>query len=204
MTIKAWEGVECLIECCVVPAYCVNLCRSHYNRYYSYGDPNVPLKFIPILSGARDKYDAKTSREQGCLTWKGAVGSHGYGMMQDDEGQTVLVHRWAYENFVSKIRKGMFIDHICGNRKCVDPAHLREVTPKQNAENITVARQNNSSGHVGVSWNIVCRLWAAYVGHNGHRYSVGYYPKYELHVAAYKVRIRRNELFTHNTFERNL
>lgn len=201
---KAWEGVECLIECCTANAYSLNLCRSHYNRYYAYGDPSVPLSFERIATGAVDRYNAKTVRESGCLVWQGAVGSHGYGMMQDDSGTSVLVHRWAYEHFVANTQSGMFIDHICGVRKCVDPEHLREVTPKQNAENITVMRKANTSGHVGVSWNPRCNLWAAYVGHNGRRYSVGYYPKFELHVAAYKIKTKRNELFTHNTFERAL
>lgn len=205
MRSKAWEGVECVIECCVTETYCLNMCRSHYNRYYAYGDPNVKLKHIRIDDGALARYNAKTERVEECLIWRGGGGGrHGYGTIRDDLGNDVLAHRWTYDYFVAPLTQGLFIDHICGNRRCVEPKHLREATPKQNAENITVLSTTNSSGHRGVSWNKRTKLWATYIGHNGSRLSFGYYPEYELHVAAFKVKEQRNKLYTHNELDRRV
>ncbi len=67
----------------------------------------------------------------GCWVWMGAVGSSGYGTMEV-LGKTALVHRVSYELHKGEIPAGMVIDHICKNKICVNPDHLRVVTHKQN------------------------------------------------------------------------
>jgi hypothetical protein len=44
-----------------------------------------------------------------------------------------LAHRVAYELLVGPILEGLHLDHLCRNRKCVNPDHLEPVTPKVNA-----------------------------------------------------------------------
>lgn len=44
-------------------------------------------------------------------------------------------HRVAYETLKGPIAPGMEIDHICRNRCCINPDHLREVTPVENCAN---------------------------------------------------------------------
>lgn len=39
----------------------------------------------------------------------------------------VRAHRFAYELFVGPIPSGYDIDHVCRNRRCVNPAHLEAV-----------------------------------------------------------------------------
>lgn len=47
-------------------------------------------------------------------------------------GKSVLAHRFSYEYLVGPIPSGYTIDHLCGIRLCVNPAHLEAVTMKEN------------------------------------------------------------------------
>ena len=43
-----------------------------------------------------------------------------------------LVHRVAYKLTVGKIPHGRYLDHLCRNRRCVNPSHLEPVTAQEN------------------------------------------------------------------------
>lgn len=74
----------------------------------------------------------------GCWLWTGSVsGSTGYGeglMTSVDGGKAVrvLAHRAVWWKVVGAIPDGMFLDHMCRVRSCVNPDHLRVVTPRDN------------------------------------------------------------------------
>lgn len=42
-------------------------------------------------------------------------------------------HRFSYELLKDKIPKGLQIDHLCRNRKCVNSDHLETVTQRENS-----------------------------------------------------------------------
>lgn len=69
--------------------------------------------------------------EDDCWEWQTSLSIYGYGQFNFKK-KMVRAHRYAFENLVEKIKPGMYIDHICRNRKCVNPMHLRQVTPRQN------------------------------------------------------------------------
>lgn len=48
-------------------------------------------------------------------------------------GRTYLAHRVSHEIFSGFEYSNTLIDHICMNRYCVNPEHLREVDPRTNA-----------------------------------------------------------------------
>lgn len=69
----------------------------------------------------------------GCHLWKRSVNNRGYGVIWFD-GKLHLAHRAAWLAAHGRHpTPGLVIDHICENKLCVNPDHLRELS---NAENI--------------------------------------------------------------------
>jgi len=75
-----------------------------------------------------------------CWNWKGYINKSGYGTFRFIK--KFLAHRFSYLYFVGEIPKGKTIDHLCYNRKCVNPEHLE---PKTLQENIDVAINHPSN-----------------------------------------------------------
>lgn len=75
--------------------------------------------------------------ENGCVVWAGGLNGAGYGQFyigrtSYDQTGKGYAHRWAYEHFVGPIPDGLVIDHLCRNRRCVNPYHLDPVTQREN------------------------------------------------------------------------
>lgn len=69
----------------------------------------------------------------GCWIWKGGDNSKGYGFIRlysDNTG--IMAHRYFYLHFVGEIPKGLVLDHLCRNRRCVNPGHLEPVSDMEN------------------------------------------------------------------------
>lgn len=73
----------------------------------------------------------KVQKSNDCWRWIGRIESYGYGRFYF-KGKLILAHRMAYELLVGEIKEGLQLDHLCRNRWCVNPAHLEQVTQKQN------------------------------------------------------------------------
>ena len=66
-----------------------------------------------------------------CWNWKGKLDKDGYGRFFYG-GKTGKAHRFSHELNIGPIPKGLTIDHLCRNRRCVRPSHLEPVFDKQN------------------------------------------------------------------------
>lgn len=69
--------------------------------------------------------------DTGCWTWVRSTDRDGYGQFRFQSRQWIA-HRASYEQFVGPIPSGLTLDHLCRNRRCVNPAHLEPVVHKEN------------------------------------------------------------------------
>lgn len=66
--------------------------------------------------------------ESGCWEWisPGNITKGGYARIKY-RGEYMPAHRLSYCTFVGPLNDGNVLDHLCRNRKCINPAHLRQV-----------------------------------------------------------------------------
>lgn len=135
-----------------------------------------------------------------CWPWTASLTRGGYGHIGVG-GRMIRAHRFSYEVANGPIPDGMVIDHTCRNPICVNPAHLRACTQKQNLENEAGPYSNNRhSGVRGVYWSK--GRWEAKMNHHGKTYRCGIFATIAEAEAA--VIAKRLELFTHNDADRRL
>jgi hypothetical protein len=89
-----------------------------------------------LLKSLNESFMSKVKHiPNGCIVWIAARDSNGYGqfgMPRHLGGAFVRAHRLAYEVCHGQIPAGMVIDHLCNNKRCVNPDHLEAVTQKEN------------------------------------------------------------------------
>lgn len=98
-----------------------------------------------------------------CWVWTGARNAKGYGVTSSIE-QERLVHRAMYRLLVGPIPDGYFVDHLCRNPSCCNPAHLEPVTPGENTRRGLEARGKATHckrGHKYTAANTGTYVWAA-------------------------------------------
>jgi len=146
-----------------------------------------------------DRFWAKVDKSADCWTWTGSTSSHGYGDIQF-RGNRQRAHRISLSIATGERGPEFFADHICHNRACVNPEHLRWVTQKQNQENRLATSKTNTSGFRGAAWYPRSGRWQSKVRHNGKDVHVGYFDTAE--EAGEAAAAKRRELFTHNDADR--
>ena len=106
------------------------------------------------LANPQDRFDRKIEKKSdGCIEYIGALSIGGYGVfsvqVRANLWRNIYAHRFAWESANGTIPSGMYIDHLCRNRKCVNVEHLRVVTPQQNAteNNTGMAARNKQKTH---------------------------------------------------------
>lgn len=116
--------------------------------------------------------------ETECWNWLLGKDSSGYGLTKivvDGVRRTIGAHRAVYQENKGPIPKGLELDHLCRNRKCVNPNHLEPVTDTENARRgdatkLTpeLVREIRTQRELGVQYPILkkrygmsfCALWS--------------------------------------------
>ena len=78
-----------------------------------------------------ERFWRKVDKSGDCWVWRGPLNAYGYGNFHI-EGKTHQSHRLSYESLRGPIPDGFEIDHLCRNRRCINPDHLEPVTPYVN------------------------------------------------------------------------
>lgn len=185
---------KCSIHACDNPGRAKGLCETHYKRQYKHGDPHANFRDRP----PSERFFSYVKKTDECWEWQGYINHGGYAQFYF-EGQQRPAHRVSFSINVGPIPDGMEIDHICRNRSCVRPSHLRATTPKQNNENRSISSYGESKVR-GVTWHKGTQKWRVRVTHNYKSYSVGLFS--DLRDAEAAAIAKRNELFTHNDSDR--
>jgi hypothetical protein len=121
----------------------------------------------PILDRIMEKVE-KTP--DGCWRWTASRSAPGYARIGSggQGGAPLLAHRVMYELQVAPIPDGLEIDHLCGHRDCVNPAHLEAVSHAENMARIVWAPRDLSThcvhGHEytpeNTAWKRECKTCA--------------------------------------------
>ena len=82
--------------------------------------------------------------ENDCWPREAARISGGYTMIRVD-GKRVLSHRFSFELHHRKLEAGEKVLHSCDNPPCVNPAHLRAGTQKDNMDDMNGRNRNGHS-----------------------------------------------------------
>lgn len=104
-------------------------CSMHNARWQRHGDPLFTKRpGLKTQHGVdqETRFWSRVDASGVCMEWTGGL-SGGYGRFDHERA-----HRWAYVNLVGPIPDGLVLDHLCRNKRCVDPDHLEPVPPRVN------------------------------------------------------------------------
>lgn len=83
-------------------------------------------------SGLEDHFWSKVEvSDSGCWEWTASLDTGGYAQLGRG-GKNLRGHRVAFQAAGNTLVRGLVIDHLCRNRKCVNPDHLEQVSNQEN------------------------------------------------------------------------
>ena len=132
-------------------------CNAHYARQAKGKDMDAPIR--NKWASDEERFWTKVDKSGTCWRWTGAT-HRGYGIFRL-HGQSRLAHRVANAWERGEIPEGAQLDHMCHNRSCINPEHIRFADWETNGQNRARANKNSKTGIRGVYWNKGRNGWFA-------------------------------------------
>jgi len=92
---------------------------------------------VPVPERVAERAISNVDKQaDGCWISRYSTASHGYsqvGWQDSRKRHVVLGHRAAWVSVHGQVPMGMTIDHLCKERRCVNPSHLRLLSNIENA-----------------------------------------------------------------------
>lgn len=80
-----------------------------------------------------ERFWQKVNTNGECWEWTAGLDHYGYGAFRLwPQDRVVKAHRYAYELVTGAIDSELTVDHLCRNRRCVNPLHMELVTRGEN------------------------------------------------------------------------
>jgi len=92
---------------------------------------NVSKYDLEVTDSDWKRFWSKVQKTETCWNWTGHTSPHGYGKFTK-YGHNLAAHRWLYHNTIERVLEDKVVDHICRNRLCVNPKHLRPLSDTEN------------------------------------------------------------------------
>jgi len=150
---------RCTIDGCDRVYLCLGVCRLHYNRIRSNGDPHRVKVMKPATFSDEERLLSHITKEGGWPDFSDSrvrvtpddgqcwtvdftpVGLRKQYTQFSVGGRPQYTHRVAYEMWSGPIPNGLYIDHLCRNTICVNPRHLEPVTARENRRRMNLIKE---------------------------------------------------------------
>lgn len=134
-----YNGDLCKASECDRAVAAREFCLMHYKRWRKHGTATPQRKIATRAESfsSRTRHATAPVSRPGlgdCIEWQGALNHGGYGVFTHRASgvKKKLAHRMSLEMDGVELPHGMVVDHLCRNRKCVNPHHLEVVTNEEN------------------------------------------------------------------------